>query len=295
MEKIILGNSGLEVTALGFGCMGLSFLNALAKDEKIGLLHSAFENGIMFFDTAQAYGDNEELVGEALGSFRQDVVIATKFGFKDGNPPLAGQPRRKHKSGCRGVFKAVKTDYIDLLYQHRPDPNVPVEEVAGAVKDLIQQGKVKHFGLCEVDAETIRKVHAVQPLRLCRASIPCFTANPKEIIPMLEELGIGFVPFSPLGKGFLTGTINADTEFDRADARNMSPRFSKENREANQALVDLVVSIAKYNSVTPAQIALGWLLGQKLFIVPIPGTTKLYRLQLMLQDLHPEFITLRFR
>jgi aryl-alcohol dehydrogenase-like predicted oxidoreductase len=281
MDKRTLGNTGLEVSALGFGCMGLSFPNAPAKEEKIELLRSAVENGITFFDTAQAYGENEELVGEALEPFRKDVVIATKFGFKDGNPQFGMDSRPESiKAAVEASLKRLKTDYIDLLYQHRPDPNVPVEEVAGAVKDLIQQGKVKHFGLCEADAETIRKVHAVQPLAALQSEYSMFYREPeKEIIPTLEELGIGFVPFSPLGKGFLTGTINADTEFDKTDARNMSPRFNKENREANQVLVDLVVSIAKDNDATPAQVALGWLLAQKPFIVPIPGTTKLHRLQ----------------
>lgn len=281
MEKRTLGNSGLEVSALGFGCMGLSFPNAPAKDEKIELLRSAFENGITFFDTAKAYGDNEDLVGEALESIRTDVVIATKFGFKDGNPQLGlDSSPESIKAAVEASLKRLKTDYIDLLYQHRPDPNVPIEDVAGTVKDLIREGKVKHFGLCEVNAETIRKAHAVQPVTALQSEYSMFYREPeKEIIPALEELGIGFVPFSPLGKGFLTGTINADTKFDKTDGRSISPRFNKENREANQALVDLVVSIAKDKNATPAQIALGWLLAQKPFIVPIPGTSKLHRLQ----------------
>lgn len=281
MEKRTLGNSGLKVSELGFGCMGLSFPDAPAKEEKIELLRSAFENGITFFDTAQAYGDNEDLVGEALEPIRQDVVIATKFGFKDGNPHLGlDSTPESIKATVEASLKRLKTSYIDLLYQHRPDPNVPIEEVAGAVKDLIREGKVKHFGLCEVNAETIRRAHAVQPVAALQSEYSMFYREPEnEIIPTLEELGIGFVPFSPLGKGFLTGTINANTEFDKTDARNMSPRFSRENREANQVLVDLVVSIAKDNDATPAQVALGWLLAQKPFIVPIPGTTKLHRLQ----------------
>lgn len=281
MEKRKLGNSGLEVSALGFGCMGLSFPNAPAKEEKIELLRSAFENGITFFDTAQAYGDNEELLGEAFEPIRKDVVIATKFGFKDGNSQLGLDSRPEGiKATAEASLKRLKTDYIDLFYQHRVDPNVPIEDVAGTVKDLIQEGKVKHFGLCEANAETIRKAQTVQPVAALQSEYSMFFREPeKEIIPTLEKLGIGFVPFSPLGKGFLTGTINADTEFDNTDARNMSSRFSKENREANQALADLVVSIAKDNNATSAQIALAWLLAQKLFIVPIPGTTKLYRLQ----------------
>jgi len=280
MEKRKLGNSGLEVSALGFGCMGLSFANAPAKDEAIKLLHSAFEYGITFFDTAQAYGDNEELLGEALAPFRKEVVIATKFGFKEGKTMLGMDSRPENiRAVAEASLRRLNTDYIDLFYQHRVDPDVPIEEVAGTVKDLIQEGKVKHFGLSEAGAETIRKAHAVQPVVALQSEYSMFYREPeKEIIPILEELGIGFVPFSPLGKGFLTGTINADTSFDKTDSRNMSPRFSKENREANQALVDLVVSIAKDNDATPAQIALAWLLTQKPFIVPIPGTTKLHRL-----------------
>ncbi|MBL4561854.1 MAG: aldo/keto reductase [Labilibaculum sp.] len=281
MDKRKLGNSGLEVSALGFGCMGLSFANAPSKIEIIKLLHSAYEEGITLFDTAQAYGNNEELLGEALSSFRKEIVIATKFGFKEGNHQLGMDSSSKNiRATVETSLKKLKTDYIDLLYQHRVDPNVPIEEVAGTIKDLIQEGKVKHFGLCEVNAETVRKAHAIQPITALQSEYSMFYRGPeKEIIPTLDELGIGFVPFSPLGKGFLTGTINADTDFDKTDARNMSPRFNKENREANQALVDLVVSIAKKNNATPAQIALNWLLTQKPWIVPIPGTTKLYRLQ----------------
>lgn len=281
MDKRKLGNSGLEVSALGFGCMGLSFANAPSKNEIIKLLHSAYEEGITLFDTAQAYGNNEELLGEALSSFRKEVVIATKFGFKKGNHQLGMDSSSKNiRATVESSLKKLKTDYIDLLYQHRVDPNVPIEEVASTIKDLIQEGKVKHFGLCEVNAETIRRAHAIQPITALQSEYSMFYRGPeKEIIPTLEELGIGFVPFSPLGKGFLTGTINADTDFDKTDARNMSPRFNKENREANQALIDLVVSIATNNNATPAQIALNWLLTQKPWIVPIPGTTKLHRLQ----------------
>lgn len=281
MEKRKLGNSELEVSALGFGCMGLSFPNAPKKEENIKLLRSAFESGITFFDTAQAYANNEELIGEALEPIRKEVVIATKFGFKDGNFQLGLNSRPENIKALAEVsLKKLKTDCIDLFYQHRPDPNVPIEEVAGAVKDLIQEGKVKHFGLSEANVETIRRAHAVLPVTALQSEYSMFYREPEnEIISTLEELGIGFVPFSPLGKGFLTGTINAGTEFDKTDGRSMSPRFNQENREANQALVDLVISIAKDTNATPAQIALGWLLAQKPFIVPIPGTSKLNRLQ----------------
>ena len=280
MKKRKLGNSGLEVSVLGFGCMGLSFTNAPTKDERIKLLRSAFEQGITFFDTAQAYGDNEELLGEALSSIRKEVVIATKFGFKEGKTMLGMDSRPENiRAVAEASLKRLKTDYIDLFYQHRVDSNIPIEDVAGTVKELIQEGKVKHFGLSEADAESIRKAHAVLPVAALESEYSMFYREPeKEIIPILEELGIGFVPFSPLGKGFLTGTINSDTEFDKTDGRNMSPRFSKENMKANQAVVDLVVSIAKENNATPAQIALAWLLAQKPWIVPIPGTTKLHRL-----------------
>lgn len=283
MNKRILGNSGLAVSALGLGCMGLSFTDGLATERKdaVKLLRSAFDQGITFFDTAQAYGANEELLGEALAPFRNEVVIATKFGFKDGKFQLGMDSSPENiRAVAEASLKKLKTGHIDLFYQHRVDPNVPVEDVAGTVKDLIQEGKVKHFGLCEAGAATIRKAHAVVPVTALQSEYSMFFREPeKEIIPTLEELGIGFVPFSPLGKGFLTGTINADTAFDKADGRNMSPRFSKENREANQALVDLVVRLAKDNNATPAQIALAWLLAQKPFIVPIPGTTKLNRLE----------------
>lgn len=281
MKSRKLGNSGLEVSALGFGAMGLSFPNAPTKDENIKLLRSAVEHGITFFDTAQGYGDNELLVGEALEPFRKEVVIATKFGFKDGNVRLGLDSRPENiKAVAEASLKRLRTDVIDLFYQHRFDPNVPIEDVAGTVKDLIQQGKVKYFGLSEAPADIIRKAHAVLPVTALQSEYSMFYREPEnEVIPTLEELGIGFVPFSPLGKGFLTGTINADTEFDKTDGRSMSPRFSKENREANQALVDLVISIAKDKNATPAQIALSWLLAQKTFIVPIPGTSKLHRLR----------------
>lgn len=281
MDERKLGNSGLEVSALGFGAMGLSFPNAPSKEESIKLIRSAVENGITFFDTAQGYGENELLVGEALEPIRNEVVIATKFGFKngDGRQGLDSTPKNI-KSVYEASLKRLRTDVIDLFYQHRPDPNVPIEDVAGTVKDLIKEGKVKYFGLSEPTAESIRKAHAVLPVSAVQSEYSLFYREPEnEIIPTLEELEIGFVPFSPLGKGFLTGTITADTEFDQTDGRSFSPRFNKENREANQALVDLVVSIATDKNATPAQIALGWLLAQKSFIVPIPGTSKLHRLQ----------------
>lgn len=281
MKSRKLGKGGLEVSALGYGAMGLSFPNAPTKEESIELIRLAVENGVTFFDTAQGYGENELLVGEALEPLRKEVVIATKFGFKDGDGRLGLDSSPENiKAVAEASLKRLRTDVIDLFYQHRFDPNVPIEDVAGAVKDLIEAGKVKHFGLCEVNVETIRKANAVLPVTALQSEYSMFYRKPEnEIIPVLEELGIGFVPFSPLGKGFLTGTINADVELDKTDARNMSPRFSKENREANQALVDLVVSIAKDKNTTPAQIALGWLLAQKPFIVPIPGTSKLHRLQ----------------
>lgn len=281
MKSRKLGNSGLEVSSLGFGCMGLSFPNAPSKEESIQLIRAAVEQGINFFDTAQGYGDNELLVGEALEPFRKEVIIATKFGFKDGNVRFGLDSRPETiKAVAEASLKRLRTDVIDLFYQHRPDPNVPIEDVAGTVKELIAQGKVKHFGLSEANADTIRRAHAVLPVTALQSEYSMFYRNPEqEIIPTLEELGIGFVPFSPLGKGFLTGTITAATEFDQTDGRNFSPRFSKENRAANQALIDLVVSIANDKQVTPAQIALAWLLAQKPFIVPIPGTSKLQRLQ----------------
>src|SRR5690606_15861859 len=281
MKSRKLGKGGLEVSALGFGAMGLSFPNAPTKEESIKLIRSAVENGVTLFDTAQGYGENELLVGEALEPLRKEVIIATKFGFKDGDGRLGLDSRPSTiKAVAEASLKRLRTDVIDVFYQHRYDPNIPIEDVAGTVKDLIQEGKVKNFGLCEVNAETIRKAHAVLPVTALQSEYSMFYRDPEnEIIPTLNELGIGFVSFSTLGKVFLTGTINADVELDKTDARNMSPRFSKENREANQALVDLVVSIAKDKNATPAQIALGWLLAQKLFIVPIPGTSKLHRLQ----------------
>ncbi|WP_029270067.1 aldo/keto reductase [Flavobacterium sp. KJJ] len=285
MVKRILGNNGLEVSALGLGCMGLSFGygKATEKNEAIALIRAAFEKGVTFFDTAECYGPfiNEEIVGEALEPFRKEVVIATKFGFQGGDSTkgLDSSPAR-----IRGVVEAslkrLRTDSIDLLYQHRVDPNVPIEEVAGTVKELIQQGKVKHFGLSEAGAETIRRAHVIQPVAALQSEYSLFYREPeKEIIPVLEELGIGFVPFSPLGKGFLTGAINEDTKFESSDFRNIVPRFSEENRKANQTLVELVKSIAAQKNAAPSQIALAWLLAQKPWIVPIPGTTKLHRLE----------------
>lgn len=280
MDKRTLGNSSLEVSALGFGAMGLSLPNAPLKQESIKLIRSAVESGITFFDTAQGYGDNELLVGEALEPMRKEVVIATKFGFNNGDVRQGLNSRPENiKAVAEASLKRLRTDVIDLFYQHRPDPNVPIEDVAGTVKDLINEGKVKYFGLCEINTETIRKAHSVLSVTAIQSEYSMFYREPEnEIIPTLEALGIGFVPFSPLGKGFLTGTINADVELNKADIRNMLPRFSKENREANQVLVDLVVSIANETRVTPAQIALAWLLAKKPFIVPIPGTSKLHRL-----------------
>jgi len=285
MKKRILGNSGLEVSALGLGCMGLSFGYGPATDkqEAIKLLHAAFDAGVTFFDTAEAYGPflNEELLGEALAPFRDKIVIATKFGFKEGRTELGMDSRPENiKAVAEAALKRLKTDYIDLFYQHRVDPNVPVEDVAGAVKDLIQQGKVRHFGMSEAGVQSIRKAHAVQPVAALQSEYSLWWREPEqEIIPTLEELGIGFVPFSPLGKGFLTGAINENTQFDKTDFRNIVPRFSEENRKANQAMVDLLKTLGAKKNATPAQIALAWLLAQKPWIVPIPGTTKLHRLQ----------------
>lgn len=285
MEKRILGKDKLEVSALGLGCMGLSFGygKPTEKQEAIQLIRTAYEQGVTFFDTAECYGPftNEELVGEALKPFRKNTVIATKFGFQDGDSTkgLDSSPARIRKV-VEDSLKRLQTDYIDLFYQHRVDPNVPIEDVAGTVKELIQEGKVKHFGLSEASAETIRKAHAVQPVTALQSEYSLFYREPeKEIIPTLEELGIGFVPFSPLGKGFLTGAINETTQFEKDDFRNIVPRFSEENRKANQALVDLLKSIASEKESTPAQIALSWLLAQKSFIAPIPGTTKISRLK----------------
>ncbi|MEX6689903.1 aldo/keto reductase [Danxiaibacter flavus] len=284
MKKRILGSGGLEVSALGLGCMGLSFGygKPTEKNEAIKLLRSAYEQGVTFFDTAEAYGPftNEELLGEALAPFRSQVIIATKFGFKDGRPESGMDSRPETiKSVAEAALKRLKTDYIDLLYQHRVDTTVPIEEVAGTVKELIKEGKVKHFGLSEAGVETIRKAHAVQPVAALQSEYSMFFREPEnEIIPALEELGIGFVPFSPLGKGFLTGAITKDTKFGKDDFRNIVPRFQAEHIAANQGLVDLVNTIAQHNNVTPAQVALSWLLAQKPWIVPIPGTTKLHRL-----------------
>jgi aryl-alcohol dehydrogenase-like predicted oxidoreductase len=283
MQKRKLGN--LETSALGFGCMGLSFGYgpATEKQQGVALIRAAFERGITFFDTAEVYGPftNEELVGEALEPFREQVVIATKFGFEEGNAQkgLNSRPERiRHVADAS--LKRLRTDVIDLFYQHRVDPNVPIEEVAGTVKDLIQQGKVKHFGLSEAGAQTIRRAHAVQPVSAVQSEYSLWWREPEqEILPTLEELGIGFVPFSPLGKGFLTGAINENTTFDSTDFRNIVPRFTPEARKANQTLVDLLGQIAARKKSTPAQIALAWLLAQKPWIVPIPGTTKLHRLE----------------
>jgi aryl-alcohol dehydrogenase-like predicted oxidoreductase len=289
MQKRNLGNSNLEVSAIGFGCMGMSWSYGPAKDkqEMISLLGAAVDRGVTFFDTAEVYGplQNEELVGEALAPFRGQVVIATKFGWEanpeDGGKWNALNSRPEHiKQVAEGSLKRLKVDAIDLFYQHRVDLNVPIEDVAGAVKELIQEGKVKHFGLSEASAKTIRRAHAVQPVTALQSEYSLFWREPEEtVMPTLEELGIGFVPFSPLGKGFLTGKIDADTKFDSTDFRSTVPRFSPENRKANQALVDLVRSFAEMKKVTAAQIALAWLLAKKPWIVPIPGTTKLARLE----------------
>jgi aryl-alcohol dehydrogenase-like predicted oxidoreductase len=283
MKKRVLGKSGLEVSALGLGCMGLNFGYGPATDKEaaIKLIRAAYEQGITFFDTAEAYGkENEEVVGEALAPFRKDVVIATKFGFIDGDSKkgLDSRPERI-KAVAEESLRRLKADTIDLFYQHRVDPNVPMEDVAGTVKDLIAAGKVKHFGLSEAGVASIRRAHAVQPVTALQSEYSIWWRQPeKEIIPTLEELGIGFVPFSPLGKGFLTGAINENTKFDSTDFRNIVPRFTEENRKANQKLVDLLSAIASDKKATPAQIAIGWLLAQKPWIVPIPGTTKLHRL-----------------
>jgi aryl-alcohol dehydrogenase-like predicted oxidoreductase len=288
MKKRKLGKSNLEVSAIGLGCMGMSFAFTPLPDRKemISLLHAAVDRGITFFDTAEIYGPytNEELVGEALAPFRKQMVIATKFGFKIDpatNKQAGLDSRPEHiKEVAEASLKRLKTDVIDLFYQHRVDPNVPIEDTAGAVKDLIQQGKVKHFGLSEAGVQTIRRAHKVQPVTALQSEYSLWWREPEtEVIPTLEELGIGFVPFSPLGKGFLTGKISEDTKFDKTDFRNQVPRFSPENRKANQAMVDMVGRFAQQKKTTPAQIALAWLLAQKPWIVPIPGTTKLHRLE----------------
>jgi aryl-alcohol dehydrogenase-like predicted oxidoreductase len=286
MQKRKLGKSGLEVSELGLGCMGMSsgFGPAMEKKDGIALIRAAVERGVTFFDTAEIYGayTNEELVGEALAPFREKVAIATKFGFKiDAAGKQAGlDSSPAHiKEVAEASLKRLKTDVIDLLYQHRVDPKVPIEDVAGAVKDLIAEGKVKHFGLSEAGVQTIRRAHKVQPVTALQSEYSLWWREPEaEILPTLEELGIGFVPFSPLGKGFLTGAISQDTKFAEGDFRNIVPRFKEENRKANQAMVDLVGKFAKEKKATPAQVALAWVLAQKPWIVPIPGTTKLHRL-----------------
>jgi aryl-alcohol dehydrogenase-like predicted oxidoreductase len=288
MEKRKLGKSGLEVSALGLGCMGMSFSFPPFPDrqEMVSLIRTAVERGITFFDTAEVYGPfiNEELVGEALAPLRGQVVIATKFGFK---PSSSGEARWSEldsrpehiRAVAEASLKRLKVEVIDLFYQHRVDPNVPIEDVAGAVRDLIQAGKVRHFGLSEAGVQTIRRAHAIQPVTALQSEYSLWMRTPeKDVIPVLEELGIGFVPFSPLGKGFLTGKINENTQFEKSDFRNIIPRFTPEARKANQAVVDLLGQIAERKKATPAQIALAWLLAQKPWIVPIPGTTKLHRL-----------------
>src|SRR5438477_3133220 len=288
MKKRKLGKSNLEVSAIGLGCMGMSFAYGPPKDnrEMISLLHATVERGVTFFDTAEVYGPftNEELVGEGLAPFRNQVVIATKFGFKldpDSGRSIGVDSRPHHiKEVADTSLKRLKTDFIDLFYQHRVDPAVPIEDVAGAVKDLIRQGKVKHFGLSEPGVQTIRRAHAVQPVSAVQNEYSLWwRRSEEEVLPVLEDLGIGFVPYSPLGRGFLTGKMNENTTFDSTDFRNTLPRFTPEARKANQALVDLLGEIAGRKNTTPAQIALAWLLAQKLWIVPIPGTTKLNRLE----------------
>src|SRR6184192_4194201 len=287
MKNRKLGKSGLEVSAIGLGCMGMSFGYGPPKDkqEMISLLRKAVERGVSFFDTAEIYGPftNEELVGEALAPMRKRVVIVTKFGFKIGpkGEQMGVDSRPEHiKEVAKASLKRLRTDMIDLFYQHRVDPDVPIEDVAGAVKDLIREGKVKHFGLSEAGAQTIRRAHAVQPVTALQSEYSLWWRRPEEeVLPTLEELGIGFVPYSPLGRGFLTGKINEDTTFDSSDFRNVVPRFTPENRKANIAFVDWLTRFAERKNATPAQIALAWLLAQKAWIVPIPGTTKLKRLE----------------
>jgi aryl-alcohol dehydrogenase-like predicted oxidoreductase len=285
MQKRILGKSGLEVSALGLGCMGLSFGYGPAtdKEEGIKLIRAAYEKGITFFDTAEVYGPyaNEELLGEALEPFRKEVVIATKFGFITGKTTSALDSTPQNiRTVAEASLKRLRTEVIDLFYQHRVDPNVPIEDVAGTVKDLIAEGKVKHFGLSEAGVNNIRKAHAVQPVSTLQSEYSLWWREPEQqILPVLEELGIGFVPYSPLGRGFLTGKIDTSTEFDKTDFRSSVPRFSEDNRKANQAFVELLGKIAAEKNATPAQVALAWLLAQKPWIVPIPGTTKLHRLE----------------
>jgi pyridoxine 4-dehydrogenase len=285
MQKRRLGKTNLEISALGLGCMGLShaYGSAVDKEHGISLIRAAFDRGVTFFDTAEAYGPftNEELLGEALAPIRDRVVIATKFGFKGGKADAGLDSRPENiRAVANAALKRVKTDRIDLFYQHRVDPSVPIEDVAGTVKELIQEGKVKHFGMSEAGVESIRRAHAVQPVAALQSEYSLWWRKPEtEILPALEELGIGFVPFSPLGRGFLTGAINAETKFDKNDFRNRLPRFTEENRKANQTLVDLLGQIAARKHATKAQVALAWLLAQKPWIVPIPGTTKLQRLE----------------
>jgi len=285
MKTRKLGRGGLEVSAIGFGCMGLSFGlgPAIEKQAAIRLIRDAYERGVTLFDTAEAYGPflNEEVVGEAVAPFRDHVVIATKFGFKDANPLAGVDSRPEHiREVAEASLKRLKTDRIDLFYQHRVDPDVPMEEVAGVVKDLIAAGKVKHFGMSEAGPESIRRAHAVQPVTALQSEYSLWWREPeKAILPLVEELGIGFVPFSPLGKGFLTGAIDATTTFEKNDFRSIVPRFSEENRRANQGLVETLAGIAKRLKATNAQVAIAWLLAQKPWIVPIPGTTKLHRLE----------------
>lgn len=297
MKKRTLGNQGLEVSALGLGCMGLTFGYGPATEEKaaIELIRYAYDSGITLFDTAEAYsqGGNERLLGKAIQPFRDKVVVATKFGFKEGDSTkgLDSRPERIREV-VENSLRFLNTDYIDLLYQHRVDPNVPIEEVAGTVKQLIAEGKVKYFGLSEAGAGTIRKANAVQPVTALQSEYSLFFREPeKEIIPTLEELGIGLVPFSPLGRGFLTGAITENTKFDSTDFRNIVPRFSEENRKANQSLVNLVKNIAQEKDATPSQVALAWLLAQKPFIAPIPGTTKINHLQDIIGSVSVELTT----
>ena len=285
MKKRVLGKSGLEVSALGLGCMGISFGlgRPMERENGVALIRQAFEIGVTFFDTAEAYGPfvNEELVGEALAPVRDKVVIATKFGFRGGDSKVGMDSRPERiREVAEASLKRLRTDRIDLFYQHRVDPNVPMEDVAGTVRDLIREGKVKHFGLSEAGVQSIRRAHAVQPVTALQSEYSLWWREPEQaLLPTCEELGIGFVPFSPLGKGFLTGKIDASTTFEKDDFRNIVPRFSRESREANQALVERLGAIAAQKKATPAQVALAWLLAQKPWIVPIPGTTKVTRLQ----------------
>jgi aryl-alcohol dehydrogenase-like predicted oxidoreductase len=295
MKKRILGKNGLEVSTLGLGCMGFSFAYgpAAEKKEAIRIIRRAYEMGVTFFDTAEVYGPftNEELLGEAVQPFREQVVIATKFGFKEGKTSMGTDSRPQTiRAATEASLKRLRTDTIDLLYQHRVDLNVSVEEVAGTVKDLIREGKVKHFGMSEAGVQTICRAHAIQPLTAVQSEYSLWWREPeKELLPALDKLGIGFVPFSPLGKGFLTGKIDENTKFDKTDFRNTVPRFTEENRKANQGLVDLLTRMAAEKKATPAQIALAWLLAQKPWIVPIPGTTKLHRLE---ENMNSAVITL---